>query len=284
MSNPVRGCGTKKRDSFYAEGTIKSGGALHAQTWFLGDGVDNIIPVNIPPRKMMYGNIAATFAAGEVILADVDFIPRQWEVELFDRMLLATKQFGIYDHVGKDNYSAYSFSEELGLYGPSRKMPKETAVIFAKLIHQRGPLPIVFSHDRMPVFRSETQRDAFVELVLQRWPNAEPENGYDYDPVWCNDNWGMYARKNQYNGWRNYLTGVLAFLDSIDRDWKVNKNDPIYIQAKSILDNCIFQEQFFSASWITRISYTLPEDGQIDESLINIPGLNIIDLEKEDNE
>ena len=71
MSNPARGCGKKKKDAFYAEGSIGAGGSLHAKTWFLGDGIDNVIPVSLPPRKMMYGNIAATIASGEVIPADV---------------------------------------------------------------------------------------------------------------------------------------------------------------------------------------------------------------------
>ena len=72
MGNPSRGCGTKKEDGCYGEGPEEAeGGILRGWSWVLGDGINNVIPLNIPPLIMVICNPAATLAARELVKTSI---------------------------------------------------------------------------------------------------------------------------------------------------------------------------------------------------------------------
>jgi hypothetical protein len=130
--NPKRGCGTKVPGGFYAETEMSRGGVLNLWTWLLGDGLEGGINclLNIPPRRAIYGNLAASLVIGEFVGADVpmegigifDALH-----EMFDGLRGRTADIALFDHVGSQYYTPWSFAQEVMAYGPSRRIPPALA-------------------------------------------------------------------------------------------------------------------------------------------------------------
>lgn len=289
MSNPTRGCGTKKPNSFYIEGEMSAGGGLHALTWLFGDGVENFIPLNIPPRQIQFANIPATIARGSLVLNEGKYQPSDWERDIYKHLASsAVPPIGIVDHVGKNNYSAYSFATEVGLYGPSRKITPQMATIVGELIHKTGPLPIMFTHDRVPTFTTSKEVDDAIQMALGCF--LFDYKNLAYNPVWEYGSWGMYAIKNQWTGAHNprhFMHVLLPVIDQIDKHWKDRKDNEAYQAAKTFFAGTRMIEQPFALSWLTKVTYTLPEDGiipdKVQQILQSIPNVNILDLQEEEN-
>ena len=281
QTNPTRKCGKKKADGFYGEaGDSCAGGFLWPWTWLLGDGIDKTILANVPPRKMVLINPAATIAAGELVWkGDAGTIE---DMELYNQLSAdKTKSIGVGDHVGR-MYTPYNFAQECKLYGPSRKMTEQEAAAIGKLIHHVGPLPIMFTHSEMPIFKDIEQRDEALRLIAE-CRNVDLSHYY-LSPVWEDKNWGQYAVSDHLHGSNNYLVLVLEFLDRLFKDWKEYKIEPGYKEARDFFKGISFVEQPFGLSWLTNISYTLPKDGESKRDLDVIPGLKIIDLNGDDDE
>jgi hypothetical protein len=272
FGNPKRGCGTKKKDAFYLEGgELSRQGELWAGTWFLGSGLFDDLDtargcnITIPPRQMGVYNLPATIANGQLEIATGKFVPVDQEnVNVYNRLRgqKRLKRIGIFDHVGTSHYSPWSFADEIMQLGPSRRVTPEFALFVAALIRRIGPVPVLFTHSKMPVFEASEDRDAAIRSL-----GIDTEILH-LDPTWMRVKFGMYS--DMYNGHRSYLIPVL-------KELALGTSVPMGIQ---------FCEQPFVASWYTRVTYTLPDDGMIDDKiqemyeqgLINV--LNLDELEE----
>jgi hypothetical protein len=266
-ANPKRGCGTKKKGGFYLEGgELDEGGTLWTATYFFGSGLlvdmDSIRGVNIqvPPRQMNIHNIPGTIANAQLEPATSKFVPvdtANWTVyqNLKGKRV---KRLGIIDHVGSSYYTPWTFSEETRMLGPSRRTTEEFAFTVAALIQRYGPIPVLFTHSEIPVFETAVDReDALTTLMM------EPSRKM-LEPTWLWEDFGMYAGMDPGN--THYMRHILRAMDSGET-----------------FDNVMTIEQPFVASWYTRVTYTLPEDGRINDKIQNMydAGLiNIIDLDQ----
>lgn len=298
--NPKRGCGTKKHDSFYAEADVGQGGHLASWCWLLGDGLvgGDILPMRIPPRGQVIINPAATLTLRDLFVADGPFQPlTSDQAEVYTHYKNRTKHIGVGDHVGSEHYSAFSFAKETAYYGPSRKMAPDMAKIMAHIIYQAGPVPILFSHARVPLFKA----DVNIEVMQQLIDEAEadyiklPGTGIDwqsknYEATWLHSDFGMSARLDHYLGKDHFMVAILQALDMVDRQWSEVSHLKSWQALKSKFNKMIFYEQAIGLSWLTRVSYTLPasDSRYKPEFLQSIKGLHIIDLdgqpEDEDDE
>lgn len=277
--DPPRKCGRKKPDSFYIEGSLVPGGSLHAWTWLLGNGVDDILPVELPPRQMSLINPRACIASGEKVLADDEFVPIDTaDGELYIQLENSIKNVGIGDHVGKNNYSAYSFAKETAELGASRRVNRDIAELYARLIAQFGAVPIIFSHSRVPVFADKRHFKGVFGFCKTLWHHIG-ERSWHGNACWRLPEWGMYARHDQYDGRNSAMTLILATVDALDNNWNAHRAFPLWQEAKEKFDNLMYQEQLFGGSWITQVTYTLPDDKMINPAIWHIPGINILNLE-----
>ena len=269
--NPPRGCGTKKKDAFYLEsGEVGDRGTMWAATHLLGSGLledlDTIRGCNIkvPPRQMNVYNIPGTIANAQLEPVTQGFVPVDVENgELYERLKnVRVKRVGVIDHVGSSHYSPREFSLELSMLGASRRTTPEFAMMVSAFIRRVGPVPVLFTHSRMPVFETEMDRD---EALAQMMFDARPEN---LRATWLNPDFGMFTGMD--NGGGSYLHNVLRHIDEGYEFPGVS-----------------FCEQPFAASWYTRVSYTLPDDGMVNERIQQMYDrglINIIDLDEIEKE
>ena len=276
MGNPSRACGTKKEDGCYGEGPeAMDGGVLRIWTWVLGDGINNVIPLNIPPLIMVVCNPAATLAARELVKTRTPVfvkikahgrLPFDPDV-VYGKLLAKTKNMGVVDHVGKDNYSAYSFAKETIWHGPSRKIPPQLGRELADIIWRYGPIPMLFTHDRMPVFDSHDHLERCVDIVADCYENTSPidPDNMAWIPTWEEDDWSQYVTTSN-DGSTHILVPILAALHEIERNWPAHQEDEKYIVAREFFKTVRMMEQPFGLSWLAKVTYTADEEGQYNES------------------
>lgn len=285
--NPQRGCGTKTSDSYYLEGDISTGGPLWAWTWFLGDGLDHVLLVSqnqVPTRSVVAINPAATLVFESFVGRDSPFSVRNAEREQAYRYYLGkTRDVGSADHIGAIHYSPYAFAEETARYGPSRKITKQMAKVFAELFQEHGPFPMLFSHTLIPLFATEDHKTAVLRTVLECLKEIDVK-GLWIDACWYHDEWGQYSSKGHNPGQSSFLVPILDFMNML-KTVKSGESMPFasWHAAKRLLDEVRYEDQIFGASWMTRVTYTLPEDGKEEarEEVTNdIPGIDILDLEE----
>ncbi len=286
--NPERGCGTKKNDAYYLEGDVGDDSPLWAWTWVLGDGLDHVISIaryQIPTRGVVGINPAVTLLK-ECFVGDRDpIVLGIGEKEGYEYFLTKTKNAGSADHIGHQYYTPMSFAREVMQYGPSRRVPPQTAAFFANIFQRIGPFPMFFSHSQIPLFAGIRQRDAIYEIVDELLPKT------DYQPwlnaCWKYDEWGQYAIKNQDAGHKHYLVHTLDILDfgarlkSVRREPALNE---MWVRLRKMFGNVRFEEQIFGASWMTKVIYTLPlenKEAAAEKALAEIPGITILDLEEQ---
>jgi len=282
--NPKRGCGTKKYDACYAEADIFSeDGMLQPWTWLLGDGIKDNMYIQVPPRQVILINPVATITLKSLIGKDWPFeIPEESE-PLYKRLSYVTKATGIADHVGDKFYSAFSFMAETLEYGPSRRISKDMAKELATIIWNEGPIPMLFTHNRIPVLRHEEDRVRLMSLVS----DCFEEGKIDWEksnwliPTWWHKDWGMY--RDNWVGNSHYLIPVLGCVDIIEKSWKTVRNEEPWQRLKDFMrdtEHIAFTEQPFGLSWLCKVTYTLDVDGLADATMLDVPGLNIINLDE----
>lgn len=277
--NPPRGCGQKKKGGYYLESDGSPFGMLHKWVYIHGDGIeggDNPYAA-IPPRRSVYGNLAASLMFGEFVSNDVPLdVAATWAgfpalQEFYAGLRARGCEEALFDHVGSNNYSAYSFQREVLEYGPSRRVTQQMAEELAK----KTPIPIVFTHSRIPVFRDEAHRETAV--ALGRW---FADVVYSTMPTWFAPKWGLYARQETGSG--HYLDMVLRIVDRLDRDAKNVAGNELYEEAKAVLADARYVEQAFGATWITRVTY-VHQDGE-DKAAVAAAmaqkGIQTLDLEE----
>ncbi len=285
--NPQRGCGTKTSDSYYLEGDTGTGGPLWAWTWFLGDGLDHVLLVSrnqVPTRSVVAINPAATLVFESFVGADSPFSVRNAEREQAYRYYLGkTRDVGSADHIGAIHYSPYAFAEETIRHGPSRKITKQMAKVFAELFLEHGPFPMLFSHTLIPLFATEDhKKEVFDAVIKALWAN--PDHFWQ-DACWNHDEWGQYSSKGHNPGNSSFLVPILNVMNTVFErkpSELVTLSDEWHL-AQRAMKNVRYEDQIFGASWMTRVTYTLPEDGKDEareEALNDIPGIDILDLEE----
>jgi hypothetical protein len=137
---------------------------------------------------------------------------------------------------------------------------------------------MIFIHGKMPVFRNE-------EEMYQALSITEDLFGADWDtkwmsPTWENDDWGMYARRAHWTGYSHYMIPILRVIDELKSNWQNRKDDEDWKSARKFFKHLRYVKQTFGASWLCKVSYTLPVKGELDEDVMGLPGINIIDLEE----
>lgn len=286
-----RGCGSMKENSFYGGADLSVSGGLHTVTWLLGDGVEGGFNIftEVPPRGHPIINLPATITTGELWWEGM--APPQYEAvgdpdaaNRYKRLTSVTKGIGVADHVGSKYYSAHSFARELQAMGPSRKMSPTVAARLAEIIYHFGPVPIMFTHSRMPVFRTADRRDEAFALAQALGTEKLPADYFEWDATWRNPRWGMYAQQGHKTGAHHYMAYLLSYVDGIDRHWSSHKDDDDWKAFRSFMKGIRFVEQPFCLSWLTKVSYTLPADKKVKPDLLKIPGLEFIDLDAKKEE
>ena len=268
--NPSRGCGQKADGACYGEGPEESeGGILREWTWVLGNGIDDFIPLNIPPLVMVVCNPAATIAARELVKAQHPTFIKIAALEnydpgtVYDQMKTRTKNIGVADHVGKDNYSAYSFARETLWHGPSRKIPPQLGKELAQIIWNNGPIPMLFTHDNMPVFDDFRHLEECVDFVAACLEDTAPidPDGMEWVPTWEMSGWSQYTTTPD-DGSNHILVPILSVLGELATNWMSHKNDAPYQEARDFFKTVRVVEQPFGMSWLGKVTYTADEEGQ----------------------
>lgn len=276
--NPQRGCGFKVENAFYLEGEIRPGGSLHSWVWCLGDGLEDVAPVAVPPRAIVGANPAASIVEGT--LTENPYEPAEWNADLYERLLQSMPHQGVADHVGANNYSAWSFAQETSWHGASRRVPPAQAKALGLYIFENGPIPALYTHSRVPAFRNETERERAIVFTRDLY-NTDFTDYWIREASWQNTGWGMYARKNQDRGEAHYLIPVLRMVDKLDCHWGSVSDLDVWQEAKAFFDSLRYVEQTIGLSWLTRVSYTLPTNEKERSELVKeIPGLFLIDLKE----
>lgn len=273
--NPERGCGTLVAGGFYAQGSMSENGVLSPWTWTLGEGTeggDNLY-VALPARQMTIARLPETLQTGRLVTPEGDAIPKEQLLPTLHKL----PKFALFDHIGANNYSAFSFAAEAARHGVSRRIPKEIAEQVAKL----APLPIVFSHSIVPTIAA-AERDALI--VWSRTVLADPDLLRDLDTLLLREHgddpdsplaqiaeglvkpfqvgrtyhdakWGIRKVGNQqpYNGGLHWSVSVLAALAAI----KAGRDEQqLYkLLPEWLTSHITVAEQLVGLAWITHASY-----------------------------
>ncbi len=286
--NPKRGCGTKATDACYAEGgEMSPDGLLQRWSWVLGDGVNENLYLEIPPRQVIMINPVATLTLGALIGNDWPYeIPEHLQ-EVFNHLALSTRDSGIADHVGAKFYTPLSFAKEILDYGPSRRISKDMAKELATIIFTEGPIPMLFTHNRVPTFRHEEDRVRALMLVRECYEQQFDTTGLNWDDfdytgaTWLNPKWGMY--RGQWTGQNHYMLPIFTTLHIMDTMWNQVMKYEEWRRFKDFFsdtNHVAFLEQPFGMSWLVKVTYTLDGEGLADPDMVDVPGINIINLDE----
>ena len=295
-ANPERGCGTKTAGATYAEGPEESaGGVLNRWSYLLSDGYLDFMPISVPPRQMVIINPAATIYTRSLVKTVLPGFGERFEDKLasgYTKLLKKTKNQGVADHVGEKYYSAHSFAQEIKHYGPSRRIPKSIAERLIEIIWQRGPIPMIFTHNRMPIFKGSEQVAQAVDHVrkcLGHFSSGEyGTDWYEWGPTWRHEDWSQYS--DGYHGYNHVLVDVLELIHELDNNWRKRKKEPFFEEAKEFFTGLRYVEQAFGAAWLGRITHCADKDGNYDEDFLKMRDkhggvmVNLIDLNELEEE
>lgn len=288
-SNPQRGCGTKKENAYYLESDRPGpNGRIWAWTWLFGDPA-NLPLLDVPARLTLVRNIAATILLAEHIDLSPPFIPTEEERDLYLQIVNSTRDVGVVDHIGKQYYTAFDFAEEVNRLGPSRRTTKETAKLVSELIMRVGPIPILFTHPRIPVFHDDGHIEEFIELATPLF--LEEEDIPDWsemprEPLWQDPTWGMYKRdRDQHPGHNHIGREILEAFSIVEKGLSAERAErPEWLAMAKFIRALPCAEQMFGLSFLHRVTYTLPSqepEGLREKIQEEIPGVEFLDLRKE---
>jgi hypothetical protein len=273
--DPERGCGTKAPSACYGESPpAGTGGILDPWTWLLSDGYSDFIPISLPPRKMITLNPAAT-----IVTRGLERVPEPvFDIvtqERYMRMLAKTRNIGVGDHVGSDNYSCHSFAVETRGFGSSRRMTRQTAKELAALIWNHGAIPFLYSHNRVPVFDDKQHTKEAFRIVNACSPTVDLDTlSMGWIPTWEEEDWTQYTsgktKEQKQMGTRHFMKHVLYVVSNLDMHWRENSKSDFYKDARSFFADVRFVEQAFGMSWLGHITLTASEAGQWDEEAMEM--------------
>lgn len=271
-----RGCGSAVPGGFYLSATRGAGGTLEPWTWILGAGVEGGEQVYLNPPERMHTlfNLPYTLATLEHQTEAVEGVTL---VSPLDRL----KPIALLDHVGKAFYDPYQFADEVERLLPNRRIAPELA---AKLV-PLCPIPIVFTHEQIPVVHNTLHRKILLEWALDvikksmRFTDSglySPDEYYKF-PVWTNTKWGLKAK--DADGKDHWLVPVLQAINLVGGVKNIPEMIMTYPDAETEDDYMLSSEiswieQPFGASWITRVTYVCKDD-DTESTLRNIKNMGI---------
>lgn len=266
VSNPTRGCGTLKQGGFYARGTSGPGGILLQWTWLLGhmwdgEGAKNLT-WEVPPRAMQIINLPFSIYH-ETIVQDLDL------VKLADTQPFTLPTLALADHVGSNHYTSWQFAQECQAHGPSRRIPRAIAAQIA----QMTPIPIVFTHDWMPL----SPGAGFIPLI--EWTN---DAALRYEgPTWEREGYGFTIR-DTYDGSDHW---VLPVLQAMHEQAGGHVKGLEKIMPVTLTEFIVTTEQALGVSWINEVQYIV-EGNETDEELeqLTLDGIEPVQLEGDSND
>ena len=275
--NPVRGCGTKKRGGCYLEAESSPGGTLRRLAFVLSEhtmGGTNVF-VDAPSRSMVLIDPAATLLSGTVVFAGVGYSPgSQAEEQKYERLLRQIgSEFALLDHVGRAHYSPWQFVDEVWQKGPSRKVSQDFLLKVAPIL----PLPVFFTHPDMPVFQAmtpELMREA-VDLMARALNAPETRMTFTSRPTWFDPKWGL-TTDSAGDGSDHCLLPILQALDVLAelRASGSHDEEELEILYPNLIEHERF-EMFLGATWFTRGSYVLEDEGDPGIDELNVFNLNL---------
>ena len=244
ISNPDRGCGNLVEGGFYLQATFSRQGDLLPVTWALGHNIygGQNLSMRVPPREDLLIDPEMTidrcdlvhYTSGQAMRMAGEYLGSG------QRQLQRLGDIALIDHVGMNNYTAWSFASEVMKFGPSRKIAPK----MAKLIADSMPMRIFFTAD-IPIFKTAEQRDDYIRAT-----GISLQDNVGYEPTWKYDAWG--ARLDEYDdadtipsksGSWNYTIPILKHLDK-EKEW---------LDIQPI-------ESVYFFSWITKVCYIVPSD------------------------
>lgn len=253
VSNPKRGCGTKKQNGFYLGAPASEDGTL-ASAWCLGshvEGGDNFYATRVPSRGCWTFNPAVSLAGGELVTEPGDFHDHHLADSDDHRAIL--RRVGGYpaliDYVGADNYTPRTFADEVFRLGPSRRVSFATA----RAVAAHLPVPIFFAAT-LPLFNEDHYLPflARVEAAQQTDEAREVDSHFTSrhivdtqetaltDPLWRVPGWGLLA--DDARGHAHFMARAIRWA-MLDDDLSAFRTT-----ARTI----------FFASWITQSVWIAP--------------------------
>jgi hypothetical protein len=203
------------------------------------------------------GDPAASLTIGEILpagLIKVEQFRRDERQAMYVKLVNVVGKQGIFSRVPAKRFSAGRFAEEYAKGRVTRVVPRSVAEELAAKL----PLPIFFTHGRIPLFRDEEQRDEARELV--EWLTGKTGS---LRATWTRPGWGPGPEDD--HGDDHYLQGVLKVVDRLDWNWTAVADCDMWQRARRFFKAVKFVEQVFGASWITQIVCDQDDDDECGE-------------------
>ena len=284
VKDPVRGCGQKKPGGCYLEMDASPSGQLGKITWVLGTHIDESeldlmwsnVYTSASKRGFSIINPAATLATGQIVYRkDKQVLLTPVQNDLYQELVNRVGPLGILDRVGSDNYTPWSFAEEVWHYGPSRKVSS----LFLETIAQFLPIPVFFCHGDMPIYGrgSSVAASSAAEMFL-----GASYGEYRYSPTWTDPDWGMGAQLKK-DGSDHYLVPILYSLDetkNVNESLLPDAGKERLAKLRMLLTPPATAETVFLGSWFTRGTYVLKNESDPGLSMENVHNI-VIDEDEE---
>lgn len=221
--------------------------------WSLGDGLKGgancFAPC--PPGRLFRGDPAASLALGEMMPEGV-VRPEHFKSDARrDRYLRLREIVGteaIFRRIPANRFSAVDFVERLVKGHVELDIARSVALGFG----HRLPLPIFFTHRRVPVFRDDEQRDdalTFLEELLSVRGSLEA--------TWTRPGWGLSPDDD--GGGDHYMVGVLRIVERLDWDWPAVSDREPWQRVRRFFKSVSFAEQVVGASWVCLVAPSAQE-------------------------
>lgn len=243
IPNPDRNTGRLVEGAFYAIGEFPATELRNSWTWCLGRhlaGEQGSLFATVIPDTAPIIHLPATLNRGKIVASasDVPEVERQTIRDLAQYRHLPA--WAMLNHVEKARYTPFGFYTETALYGPARRLTPADA----KLIAQHLPLPIVFSHDDLPLIDPEILDD-----VLE-WSGIAAHKTV-FNPTHSYKDWGLSQFQN--NGGRHWVT---AFIRKLNDEGYGKRREHLTRQMPyRLAEDTMFAEQIYGISWVTTVAY-----------------------------
>jgi len=283
INTAPRKCGDVKKGGAYGGAEQAQGGILRS-AWLVGEmweGAESpCIPVGeeLPYRTQIEINPRASLNRGT--LTDASYIVMHGDHPT------SIEQWGLADHVGEAFYKTpYSFAKETIARGPNRRVTLSNAKLWADNV----PFPVLFVHNKVPVFKSQLQAEKFLSwasahewieasklrTAVNDWADrnklpdlismaetmiewrkalARDESTLCWRPTWEGQLFGMHDKADTGKGHLGVC--VLEALNNIGKHSKIPED------LRPDFDRAVF-----FASWFTYIAVAVEDESEFDDDL-----------------
>ena len=263
VNNSPRECGTMVDGGYYFGASVSPFGTLRVAWYPFGDFVSRFIDCDMIPSV---GQFIGHFPLSAAVWSAQPYATNAQLKAMYPESVLNRPRFKnifrafgtgicLFDHVRANNYTPYSFLQEMLERGPNRHTAPVTAHEIARHTVREDelgnrwptPFPIIFTQP-LPVFRSERVRNAVGDLLL-KWANIE-DRVLTWEPTIEN---GLSPRIDEYDGSDHFGTLLIHAMHIAKRGNAAQRKDEALMRIMGIVDNGMFVEQPFCGSLITNI-------------------------------